>query len=78
MDQITFDLIVTKFRQLCSTKYTWIKTVSKNPNQKWGLIYETEFGTFNGCVKKEGGDLIFQIGSQEIIIWEKTFLGKSH
>jgi hypothetical protein len=78
VDQVTFDLIIERFKQLCSKKFSWIKTVRKDPEREWGLVYETDFGQFKGSVKKEGEDFVFQIGEQEIILWEKTFLGKSH
>lgn len=77
MDRIMFELVLTKFNQLCENGTQSLKSVRKDPTRKNGLIFQTEkYGDVEGDVNEEGGNFVFRFETQEIIIPKSTFLGR--
>jgi len=80
MDEVAFDLVVRRLQGLCNKpgKFSWVKFVAKDPTKENSLLWQTEFGDFTGGVSEKEGNLIFQIGEQELVIRTSTFLGGAH
>jgi hypothetical protein len=78
METNALEFIVDKFQRLCTKDFTWIKSVSRDPNKENGLFYKTDFGDYQGEVTLEGDNLVFHIGDQQLVISAKTILGRSH
>ena len=76
MDRLTFELVLTKFNQLCDGTQS-LKSVRRDLTRKDGLIFETaEYGDVEGDVKEEGDNFVFRFATQEIVIPKSTFLGR--
>jgi len=78
MDAIMFDLVVKRLQGLCNKpgRFSWVKSVTKDPSNENDLLWQTEFGDFTGRVGEEEGYLVFQIGKQELVIQTAVFLGE--
>jgi hypothetical protein len=78
MDSIVFYLILVRFQKFCSQNFPCIKSVTKNPNRKSGLVYQTTFGDLTGEITIKGDNIIFRIGNQEVVAPVDRFLGEAY
>lgn len=77
MDRLTFQLVLTKFNQLCQKRVQSLKSVREDPTRKDGIIFQTaNHGDIKGGVREENDNFVFQLGTREIVLSKSTFLGR--